>query len=270
MRSNRRASTLLALLLLACGAAPVGPASPEVLYEEGPSGAVGSKLLVVWEADADEALRAGPLPEEGPLPAFQAELRAFLGPEPAQTALLSAKAARAQGSGDGHNAGVAAALAATHIRPIERFEALLLERQMRRLDMVAHPSEFLAVVLRSKDGRRLRVFQYTVNQAGIGGVGRVRPAVEAALATGAWELWLMLHNHNVFFRGDGPPRRVVTAGRGNGPPGEKGGLVCPSDHDVRLFRAWRDELGLREAWITNGLETGHWPADTFDRFKAAE
>ncbi len=129
--------------------------------------------------------------------------------------------------------------AATDVKPMRCFEALLFARQADRLDMAARPTEFLALVFRSADKRHLRVLEYTVDQPGIGRVGRVMEHAEPILASGEWHFWTALHNHNFFFGADG----------------WHGGSVAPSGPDAQLLAVWRDRLDLAEYWITNGFST---------------
>lgn len=130
-------------------------------------------------------------------------------------------------------------LAIGDVQPMRCFEGYLFARQADRLDMATRPTEFLALVFRSTDGRRLRVLEYTVDAPGIGRVGRVMEHAEPLLASGEWHLWTALHNHNFFFE---------TAGW-------HGGSVAPSGPDAQLLAAWRDHFGLAEYWITNGFST---------------
>jgi hypothetical protein len=137
---------------------------------------------------------------------------------------------------------------ATDVQPMRCFEAHLFARQADRLDMVTRPTEFLALVFRSADKRRLRVLEYTVDAPGIGRVGRIMEHAEPLLASGEWHFWTALHNHNFFFESD----RWY------------GGSVAPSGPDAQLLAVWRDRFGLAEYWITNGFSTALRKTDTLD------
>jgi len=134
------------------------------------------------------------------------------------------------------------------VKPMRCFEALLFARQADRLDMVTRPTEFLALVFRSADQRRLRILEYTVDAPGIGRVGRVMEHAEPLLASGEWHFWTALHNHNFFFESDG----------------WHGGSVAPSGPDTQLLAVWRDRFGLDEYWITNGFSTAIRKASDLD------
>jgi hypothetical protein len=118
-------------------------------------------------------------------------------------------------------------------------EALLLAEQTDRMDMALFPTEFTAFVLRSHTTPALKIFSYTVNQAGIGGLGEIVAYVEKELSENSdWYLWMNLHNHNFFL---------------NGP--HLSGVTAPSGPDVGAFRSLAKDLALREARITNGFDT---------------
>jgi hypothetical protein len=48
------------------------------------------------------------------------------------------------------------------------------------------------------------------------------------------------------------------------------GALAPSITDVQVFRTLRSTIGLREAWITNGLESARFMADDFTKLVARE
>ncbi|MFO0747974.1 MAG: hypothetical protein U1F43_20280 [Myxococcota bacterium] len=106
-------------------------------------------------------------------------------------------------------------------------------------------------------GARLRVYTFTVNAAGIGNVGRVRPYVEADVAAG-WRLDAVFHDHNFFLDRSGAMPGQVDLG--------VGGVVAPSAPDADILRSFRDDLGMRAAWIANGFVTARWEAALLDRF----
>jgi len=64
--------------------------------------------------------------------------------------------------------------------------------------------------------------------------------VEQDVASGKWELWVNLHNHNFNLFDETKPLN---------------GVVAPSATDVEFFRSLAGDLGLQEAWITNGFDT---------------
>lgn len=124
------------------------------------------------------------------------------------------------------------------IRPAGCLEALLFSRQTERLDMASQPTELTAFVLKAKRGSRVRLYYFTVNQPGIGGMGTLMTPVEADLASGNWRPWMSLHNHNFDFAG-----------------ARLGGTVAPSAADAQFFQSAASDFGLETAWITNGFDT---------------
>jgi hypothetical protein len=48
-----------------------------------------------------------------------------------------------------------------------------------------------------------------------------------------------------------------------------GGALAPSTTDVHFYRSMRESLGLRGAWVTNGLNTAQFSASDFARLIAA-
>ena len=53
-------------------------------------------------------------------------------------------------------------------------------------------------------------------------------------------------------------------------PQLSGGGVAPSLTDVQAWLQMREAFGPRGGWVTNGLDTGHFLAEDFDRLSAWE
>jgi hypothetical protein len=70
-----------------------------------------------------------------------------------------------------------------------------------------------------------------------------------------WQFSALLHNHPVRTRGTAKAAPYVL------------GAPAPSTSDVQLFRFLAMQLGLREAWITNGMYTGVVSAESLGRFR---
>lgn len=210
--------------------------SSRVLFEEGAAALPDSKLIQVWDVNDSRVFRSRAMPASLSLDTYLAQVRAGF-KSVKQSELLKASLSTQAGA-DAKNNQTAYRHRRRLIRPVRCLEALLLSFQTDRLDMVSTPTEFTAFVLKSKRGRKLRIYYYTVNQAGIGGMRPLLSLVETELKSGQWRPWLSLHNHNFFLNG---PRM--------------GGTVAPSAPDVGFFQSTADELGLEEAWITNGFDT---------------
>jgi hypothetical protein len=126
---------------------------------------------------------------------------------------------------------------------------LLQSEQHKRLDTFKSPTEFASFVLRSSDGKRLRVYFYTVNQDGIGRMSPLTQPVAGDLKDG-WRVLFALHNHNFH---PGQP--------------QLNGIVAPSIPDAHFAQNVRAELALPESRITNGISTVRIPASAFAQFE---
>jgi hypothetical protein len=215
--------------------------TPLVVLEEGAANAPGSRRLALWEVSDDPRLWGTARPASPSLEAFRREAEVRAG-DVTPTTLLRLAQSRATSEREAELNRALLAEVDRRVVPMRCFDAFFLARQTERLDMIRSPSEVLAFVLRSADGTRLRIIEYTVNQAGIGRVGPVREQLDAAVAAG-WRAWAAFHNHNFFFEESG----------------WHGGSVAPSAPDAELLGHLRDDLGLEESWITNGFSTSLWP-----------
>jgi hypothetical protein len=243
----KRALLAAGLFLAGCQTAPaqtVGPAcslpEPRVLEQSGDPHAANSKLLQVWEIADDAALWLEGEPRSEGYRDFR-DKTAAMGIETDPVALLQASPTT--------NNDLVVARAATWIRPAGCFEKYLVGYQHARIDTFVAPTEFMAMVLRSADGARLRIYFYTVNQDGIGRVGPVTgPALED-VAKG-WRVLLGLHTH-VFH----PGQPLLD------------GLVSPSVPDADFNANFAETGGMQAAWITNGIHTVRIPAEAFGLFQ---
>lgn len=235
---------VIAALVLTSAAAAAPPACvfpdpPRVIAQSGDPHAHGSRLLQVWEvADAPVwwSQQAGP----AGYAAFRAQVAAKAGPT--DPALLLAQTPWT-------NNRLVAANAAQWVRPANCLEMLLQQTQNRRIAPFDAPTEFMAVILRSSDTKRLRVYFYTTNQDGI---GRATPVSDLAAEDhrAGWTVLAALHNHAFH---PGQPDL-------NAP-------LAPSKPDAQFNANYAARVGLAEAWITNGLHTAHIPAAAFDKFE---
>jgi hypothetical protein len=216
------------------------PAPPTVLMAEGDPHAAGSKLLQMWTFDD--------------APVFHSVA------DPAGYSAFRRKAAQAVGDTDpvrrlrtspGRNNDLVAARAADWIRPATCLQKLLQQVQHTRMDTFQSPTEFLAFVLRSPDGARLRIYYYTAN---FDGIGRVGPAADPAARDQAqgWTILAGVHNHN--FHPNDP---------------KMNGALGPSLPDAQFNLSFHARTGMAEAWITNGLHTAEIPATAFPLFETA-
>jgi hypothetical protein len=211
---------------------------PEVLLEKGAPSRAESVRLARWEVDADPVLWTPTRPRSPTLDAFIDETRLRVGDVSSERLLRRAAETTAYPREAQLDHFLLADLERLVV-PMRCFDAIFLSRQTDRLNMIATPTEVVAMVFRSRDDARLRIIEYTVNQAGIGRIGPMMGEVAVAIEEG-WHPWAAFHNHNFFFPEDG---------------GWRGGSVAPSAPDAELMTALHRELGLEQAWITNGFST---------------
>jgi len=239
----RRSLAPLAAAFLLLVAAPAGaatcafPQEARVLHEQGEPQAKGSRLLRVWEAPE------GPVWWSTADPKGYGDFRARVRRHAGETDPL-----RLLQQVPSKNNQVVAENAKAWIGPANCLEKLLQQAQDRRIDTFRDPTEFAAFVLRSPDGKTLRIYSYTVNQDGI---GRITPLADPVMADreAGWTVLGGLHNHNFH-----PGQPLLNA------------PLAPSAPDAHFNVNFAREAGMAEAWITNGLHTVRIPAAAFHLF----
>ncbi len=147
------------------------------------------------------------------------------------------------------------------IGPASCLEWRLFDRQHGRFPMLTRPTEISAYVLRGAG--RLHVYLSGADRVGGRLRGEVTDRVLADVAAG-FEVVAHLHNHPFMFDRAVGDRTWATAEN----IADIGGALAPSLTDVQLYRAMRERLGLRGAWVTNGLDTARYTAADFDRLSA--
>lgn len=277
---NRRQALGLAgaaLLLAGCGApaeeAPVAPsprplpslgAPVEVIAVDSPR---TGELHLVHDLADSPALWA-PMPRDAALDDYRARLAARLGGDLSPRALLARQRAvmaaigTESARGDAENATLVLDGAVGTIGPVCLLETLLLRQQAGRFPILEHPSELGAFILRGKG--RVRVYFSSFESVG----GKIRHEVnERVLADAArgFEVTAHLHNHPFLFDRVPGDRMWTTPET----VADVAGALAPSTNDVRFYLGAREEMGLRAAWVTNGLDTARFDAHELDRFRAA-
>ena len=135
------------------------------------------------------------------------------------------------------------------IRKINCLESELVAIQNGRVDLIDHPTEFIAFLLSKGDSNLL--YYFTSNIAGVRGFGDIHGQLEKMLALG-WQLEFNLHNHNFFVSSENL----------------RGG-ISPSTADAGLFQTEFKHYSLRKALITNGFETTEIDSSLFSLFSTA-
>jgi hypothetical protein len=226
-------------------------AAPRVLETSGAAHTAGARLAQVWDVEAAPVYWTAQLPATGSYAGFVAALRTS-GVDTNPVSLLRRKAALPQtSSGDARNNSLVARESTQWVYRINCLEMLLIGIQNERIGLLRQSTEFTAFVLRSADGRRLRIYFYTRNEDGIGNVGAILGSVARDYQEG-WIVMANLHNHNF---------RVGQT--------DLNAVVSPSLPDAQLYQTLAAKYQLREAWITNGLHTVRIPASAFGRFQSA-
>jgi hypothetical protein len=130
-------------------------------------------------------------------------------------------------------------------------QSILFDLQNERWPLSDGPVEMGALLLQRQVAGAVELRAYVKTQAQQQFVGlsmsELMPLVEADVA-GGWQLLSHMHSHPL-----SPDGQYDIAG-----------TVLPSDPDIRTYRSLRDELGLQEAWITNGVDSARYRADEFD------
>lgn len=238
---------LLAIALLAGCATPPDqgaegvcslPAEPVVLEQSGDPHGPDGRLLQKWEIADDPVLWSEASPD-GAYADFHAEVAARKIETNPITLLERSPTV---------NNALVVSRAGEWIRPAGCFEKLLTGFQHAWIGIFDAPTEFASIVMRSPDGARLRIYYLTINQDGIGRAGPLTNPAQADAADG-WTMELVLHPH--FFHPGQP---------------ELDGLIAPSVPDAHFAYNQRD-VGLKQAWITNGVHTVRIPAEAFDLFQ---
>ena len=210
-----------------------------------------------------------PAPEDAERQRYREALSARLGARGlAQRALLERSRARFSASPGGarreaENSSRVLDGSAGTVVPSSCLEWRLFQRQAHRFPMLEHPTEFHAYVLRGHG--RLRVYFSSADHVGGKLRQEVTSRVEADIARG-FEWVAHVHNHNFMFDRSPGDRLWTTPETVD----DVGGGVAPSLSDVQAYRRLREALGLKGAWVTNGLETGRFTAEDFDRLSSWE
>lgn len=248
----------LLLLLAACTSPPADEPSgaladtpaPLCAFTSPPAVQVDApaSFLQVWEEPDRPELHTSALPDSPSLQAFRKEIAAVV--DTAAAAFLETQLPLVTG-GDADNVRLVLSGEAGTIRPMTCLEGLLMatltDRSLARgTTLFTDPTEFVSYVL-ERDGM-LRVWFYTVDMAGVRGLGTLHEPVTADLEDG-WTMVENIHNHNVF-----PGAEMVLGG------------VAPSATDMQLFRNMRQTLGLTRASIVNGFHALEMTGDDLARF----
>ncbi len=222
----------------ACG--PLPP--PRVVVDE------PNARLQYWLIEDGSWFHHSTLPTSGALRDFRERISARHDTDP--RALLERQLPRVSG-GDADNVRLVLGGDAGTLRTMSCLEGLLLATQAERSadqgrSMYTHPTEFLGYVLRR--GAVTKIWFYTVDQPGLGGLTRMHDPLFEDLGAG-WVVERNIHNHNFF-----PEAETLLGG------------VVPSATDIQYARNMRGPLGLSLAVITNGFHSLEMTAADFDVF----
>ena len=214
--------------------------APTVMLREGASDQPGSRLLQYWEMPNHPVWWSDATPASTAYKDYRRKVAANVSlTDPVRLLQRSPT----------HNNKIVVAEARNWIRPANCLEKLLQAEQHSRVDAFKTPTEFLSFVLLSADEKRVRVYFYTVNYDGIGAATPVSAPVVQAREDG-WTVLAGLHNH-----GFHPGQPTLD------------GILAPSSPDAHFNFNFAGRVGMKEAWITNGLHTVRIPASAFGQFE---
>jgi hypothetical protein len=219
----------------------------------------------VFELEDSPVLFA-PSPDDAAAARYRAEVTVKLGMAPEPRALLSRQATIMGAAGmplEADNGELVRSGRVGRIAPPTCIERLLFARHAARFPMLTHPTEFGAFVVRGQG--RVKVYFTSLDRVG----GKLRSAITALVAADvASGLVLMGHLHNHPFLFDRVPgdRMWTTPAT----VADVAGGLAPSLTDVQLYRSFRAELNLEEAWLTNGFDGAHFSAADIDLLHARE
>jgi len=145
-------------------------------------------------------------------------------------------------AGDQQNMRVAKTLWPS-IRKINCSEALLLNLQGSRVNLVTKPTEFLAFEL--KKGRRIRLLYFTSNINGVRGLGFLHSKIQDFVNQG-WVLKKNIHNHTLNLNEE-----------------NYRGTIGPSVSDAFVYKIELKSFNLSKAVITNGFDSMEIPSNLF-------
>jgi len=225
------------------------------------------ELHLVYELEDTPELWA-PLPDDDLVASYRARATARLNGNVSPRDLLLRQRAimeaigTERARGDAENATLLLEGRAGSIRLAACLESLLFREQARRYPMLEHPSEFGAFVLRGRG--RVRVYFSSLETVGAKVRHEVNDRIRADGAAG-FEVLAHVHNHTFMFDRVPGDRMWTTPETVN----DVGGALAPSTTDVQFYRSARETVGLRSAWVTNGLDTARFGAADFDRLVAA-
>jgi hypothetical protein len=138
----------------------------------------------------------------------------------------------------------------------------LLKFQDRRFDLLTHPTEFGAFILRGQG--RARVYLSSLDRVGV----KLRPEVVARVTADrrqGYRVTAHLHNHTFLVDRKVGDRMWTTAETLD----DIGGGIAPSTADAQFFQGMAQDVGLENAWITNGIESLQLSAGDFTKLKLA-
>jgi len=164
-------------------------------------------------------------------------------------------------SGEAANSAMLLEGRAGTITDMSCLEMMLWNWQDARFPMLEHPTEFGAFVVRGH--AQVRVYISSADLVG-GKINReVTRQIQADILDG-YQLVTHIHNHPFLFDRVVGDRMWTTDATIN----DIAGALAPSMSDVGLYRSFRENHGLKEAWITNGLQSSRFHAGEFDSLSA--
>ncbi len=208
------------------------------------------ELYESWTIPDGTALFEAGRPETENYANFLAWVRASVNPE--QTALLERQRkiyAASSYSEEVKKFDLILSHQAGRLHPSRCLEAALFNEHLMRQDSAAVQTEFAALILTR--GTELKIYFSSGFATSPPTITKFEDRLTVDLKAG-WSLLTLLHNHIFFFKNA---------------PGDIAGTTIPSGADVDTFLDYAQRFGLKEAWITNGIDTITLTASEFERFR---
>lgn len=135
------------------------------------------------------------------------------------------------------------------IRPINNLEAQLLNYQLKKYPLIAHPTEFHGFIVYHSQLHKYRVYFAASDQPFPPKPNLLITQLESDIKEG-WKLKYHLHNHYE------PATNYYL------------GILAPSMSDAQYFKNLLEKYGLEKALITNGIHSVVIDSEDLDRFES--
>lgn len=212
------------------------PSKPTVILKK------GNHLLQYWDYEEGSLSNKTNFQSLSFLKSYQRRVRSKV--EDLSQEALRSRSYPHEKPGDQQNMRVVKHLVKS-VRSINCQEALLLNLQGSRVDLVINPTEFLTFEL--KKGKKIRLFYVTSNSGGVRGLGDIHEKIESFINEG-WSLEKNTHNHILNLNDE-----------------NYRGTLGPSVSDAFVYQMELKDFNPPKAIITNGFDSMEIPPSLFEK-----